>query len=104
MRWRFKRCLFGIRPAASAWEADYSAKLGALGMVKGGANPTAFYHPGKEMRCVVHGDGFTFLGWESDLEEMADQLREHYQLKVRGIMGGEPGDVEEITILNRKRT
>ncbi len=61
----------------------------------GVANPTAFYHPGK-------GYDFTFLGWESDLEEMAERLREHYQRKVRGGLGGEPGDVEEITILNRK--
>ncbi len=56
------------------------------------------------MRFAVHGGDFTFLGWESDLEEMAEQLREHYRLKVRGIMGGEPGDVEEIAILNRKLT
>ena len=73
-------------------------------MEKGVADPIAFYHPGEGMRCVVHGDEFTFLGWESDLEEMAKRLREHYQLKVRGILGGEPGDVEEITILNRKLT
>ncbi len=33
---------------------------------------------------------------------MAECLRKGYQQKVRGIMGGEPGDVEEITILNRK--
>ena len=104
MRWRFKRCLFGMRPAARAWEADYSAKLGALGMAKGVACPTAFYHSGKEMMCVVHGDDFTFLGWASDLEEMAERLRDHYQFKVRGILGGEPGDVQDITILNRKLT
>ncbi len=61
MRWRLKRRLYGMRPAASAWEADYSDKLGALGMAKGLANSTAFYHPGKEVRCVVHGDDFTFL-------------------------------------------
>ncbi len=49
--------------------------------------------------CGPWGD-FTFVGWESDLEEMAEKLRERYQVKVRGIMGGEPGDVDEITILN----
>ncbi len=36
------------------------------------------------------------------MEEMAECLWKDYQLKVRGIMGGEPGDVEEITILNCK--
>ena len=56
------------------------------------------------MRCVVQRDDFTFLGWEEDLGEMADYLREHYELKVRGILGGEPGDMTEITILNRRLT
>ena len=83
-----------MRPAASAWESDYSTRLGTLGMRKGIANPTVFYNPVNEMRCVVHGDDFTFLGWETDLEEMATRLQETYQLKVRGILGGEPGDVE----------
>ncbi len=51
----------GCGPAASVWEAGYSEMLKALGMVKRVANPTAFYNPEKEMRCVVHGDDFTFL-------------------------------------------
>ena len=38
---------------------------------EGVANPTAFYNPGQEMRHVLHGDDFAFLGWEDDLEEMA---------------------------------
>ncbi len=33
---------------------------------------------------------------------MAENSRTDYQLKVRDIMGGEPGDVEEITISNRR--
>ncbi len=49
-----------MRPAARAWEADYSEKLKGLAMVKGVENPTAFYNPDKEMRCVAHGDDFTF--------------------------------------------
>ena len=31
---RLKRWLYGMRPAASAWEKDYSEKLMALGFVK----------------------------------------------------------------------
>ncbi len=34
--------------------------------------------------------------------EIAESLRNDYQLKVRGIAGGEPSEVEEIAILNRK--
>ena len=50
----------------------------------------------------MHGDDFTFLGWEEDLEEMVKHLEKHYELKVTGVLGGEKGDDEEITILNRK--
>ena len=50
----------------------------------------------------MHGDDFTFLGWEEDLEVAAQHLRKSYQLKVRRVMGGESGDTEEITILNRR--
>ncbi len=70
MRWRLKRRLSGMRPAVSVWETDYSEKLNAIGMEKWVANPTAVHHPGEEMRCAVHGDDLTFLGWEDDLDKV----------------------------------
>ena len=100
--WRLMIWLHGMRPAASAWEADYPIKLAEVGLAKGVANPTVFHNPVNDLRCVVHGDDFTFLGWEEDLEEMVKHLEKHYELKVRGVLGGEKGDDEEITILNRK--
>ena len=36
------------------------------------------------------------------LSEIAEQFKETYELKVRGIMGDEPGDDKEIVILNRR--
>ena len=99
---RLRRWLYGMRPAASAWEQDYSEKLAEVGMAKGRSAPTAFYDKDRCLRCVVHGDDFTFLGWEEHLDEAAGFLRKHYKLKVRGIMGGEPRDSQEIRILNRK--
>ncbi len=35
---------------------------------------------------------------------MAERLREHYQLKDRGNLGGETGHVEEFASLSRKLT
>ena len=75
--WRLMRWLYGMRPAASAWEADYSIKLAEVGLAKGVANPTVFHNPVNDLRCVVHGDDFTFLGWEEDLEEMVKHLEKH---------------------------
>jgi hypothetical protein len=48
--------LYGCRPAASAWENHYSSLLGKAGFRRGLASPVVFYHPGRDMSCVVHGD------------------------------------------------
>ncbi len=57
-------------------------------MVKRVAKPAAFYNPDTEIRRMVHGDDFVLLAWEGDLEETAQNLREDYQLKFRGIVEG----------------
>ena len=62
MCWRLKRWRYGMRPAARAWEADYSEKLAEFGMAKGKSAPTVFYDEGRDLRCVVRGDDFTALG------------------------------------------
>ena len=99
---RLKRWLYGMRPAAGAWEDEYSEKLIAMGFVKGRAVPTAFFRPSDQVRCVVHGDDFTFTGERGPLEGVAARMKEHYQLKVRGILGDEERDDREIVILNRR--
>jgi hypothetical protein len=99
---KLRRWLYGMRPAASAWEADFTEKLTQFGLLKGVSVPTAFYDKIRNLRCVVHGDDFTFLGWEHDLKEVREHMEAHYELKVRGVMGGEPGDCHEITILGRR--
>ena len=104
MCWRLRRWLYGMRPAASAWERDYTEKLIGIGFKAGKSAPTVFFHPDKGVRCVVHGDDFTFLGFEEDLDDVAKEMASWYELKVRGVLGGEPGDLEEITILNQRLT
>jgi len=64
---RLRRWLYGMRQAASAWERDYSDKLAAIGFTKGIAAPTVFYWEERGVRCVAHGDDFTFSGKQSDL-------------------------------------
>ena len=94
--------LYGMRQAASAWEKDYTDRLESIGVIRGNAAPTAFYHPGMDCSLVVHGDDFTLLGWEEDLRTTEVQMRGWYGLKVRGVLGVEAGNVSAITILNRE--
>ncbi len=100
--WRLKRWLYGMRPAAQAWEAEFTEKLESVGFKKGSSAPTAFHDSGTDSQCVVHGDDFTFLANEEDVKEIIQHMKRWYEIKVRGILGGERGDDEEITILNRK--
>ena len=64
---RLKKCLYGMRPAASAWEDDFSDKLRSIGFRSGKSSAVVFWNPELEIRCVVHRDDFTVLGFEEDL-------------------------------------
>ena len=100
--WRLRRWLYGMRPAAQAWETDYSDKLVGAGYARGKAAPTVFYNAVTSGRCVVHGDDFTFLTDEQEGQRMIKLMKQWYDIKVRAILGCEPGDDEEVTILNRR--
>ena len=99
---RLRRWLYGMRQAASALERGYSEKLVAMGFEKGIAAPTVFFWKSKGVRCVVHGDDFTFTGKREDLLAIKSKMEESYELKMRALLGDEPGDDREITILNRR--
>ena len=98
---RLRKWLYGMRNAASAWEKHYSDTLAEMGFAKSKVAPTVFYNAEKKVRCVVLGDDFTFSGRLNVLRQIAERMREVYELKVRGILGDEPDDDKEITILNR---
>ena len=36
---------------------------------------------------VVHGDDFTVLGWEAELNWMRNKMKSHYEVKFRGRLG-----------------
>jgi hypothetical protein len=93
--------LYGMRPAAQAWEREYTEKLSSVGFDRGRAAPTAFYNAKTQVRGVVHGDDFTFLGYEADLDRLTADMKSWYTLKVRGVLGPEAKDSKEIVILNR---
>ena len=102
--WRLRRWLYGMRPAAQGWESDYTARLEEEGFVKGRSAPTTFFNKNTGCRVVVHGDDFTALGYDIDLKELANKMKQWYDLKVRAMLGDEQGDDHEVTILNRKVT
>jgi len=67
----------------------------------GKSAPTVMKHESKDIRCVVHGDDFTFIGPEDELKDIAKKMGEWYSIKMRGIIGPERHDLKKIDILNR---
>ena len=93
--------IYGMRPAAQAWENLYARKLVENGWTQGRNAPTVFRHDSKDLDCVVHGDDFTYLGYDEDLDEITENMRAWFDIKVRGRVGPEPRDSKSMTILNR---
>eukprot|EP00972_Heterocapsa_arctica_P005738 848238-Heterocapsa_arctica.AAC.1 len=62
--------MYGTRKAASKWEDHYSNVLLKAGFVKGKASPCTLFHSARQLRCIVHGDDFTTLGNDADLDWM----------------------------------
>ena len=61
-----------------------------------------FHDPKTRVRAVVHGDDFTFLGFETELQQVKRELQRSYQLKVRAILGDDVKDEKTVVILNHK--
>ena len=99
---RLRRWLYGMRPAASAWEDDYVEHLTSAGFRRGKSAPTVLLHEGRGIRLVVWGDDFTFLGRDADLKWAANVMTKRYELKIRAVLGPDRGDDKWVRILNRK--
>ena len=55
----------------------------------------------RSLRVVVHGDDFTVLGQEADLDWFRRKISEKYEVKFRGRIGPGNNDDKSIRILNR---
>ena len=99
---KLRRWLYGMRPAASAWEKDYCDRFEEAGFRRGRAAPTVLYNPETEVRVVAHGDDFTLIGKDKELKDIKELMKSWYSLKVRGVLGPEVGDDKKITILGRE--
>ena len=81
------RCLYGTRDAPARWEALYTDVLESFGFVRGKASAWCFCHPARDLMCVVHGDEFTFTGYDSDLDWARGQMESRFLLQGRWLNG-----------------
>ncbi len=81
--------------------AQYAGKLVGARFLRCRAVPTAFVPQVAGMRLVVWRDDFTFLGRDRDLHKMAKLMGEWSEIKVRAILGQEPGEDKDVRIFSR---
>ena len=63
---------------------DYARKLSSDGLRRDRAAPTISYHPVTDVRVVVHGDDFTFVGTDVESKTTQVNMREWKDVKLRG--------------------
>ena len=95
------KCAYGTRDAGAIWEETFAGALVAMGFVRGAASACCFHHPTRGISIVVHGDDFTALAEDQDLNWYEGELGKYFELKVRGRLGAGDQDTKEIRILNR---
>ncbi len=60
-----------------------------------------FYHEVKSIRIVVHGDDFTVLRHDNQLDWFREKISETFEVKFRARLGPSKGDDKSVRILNR---
>ena len=63
---------------------DEADRLIEMGFNAGKASANCFFHPRLDVRCVVHGDDFTFSGSDEALNWNQGRCKRHFCVKSRG--------------------
>ena len=71
---RLNMSMYGTRDAAQNWERVYVDFMERNGFRRGIAHPCVFYHEGKQLWCVMHGDDFTVMGKDEELDWFREKI------------------------------
>ena len=69
------------------WEKCYRDAMENMSFASGVSNPCLFYHQGRDISIVVHGDDFTAMGTDLDLDWYTSELEKVFEIKVRDRLG-----------------
>ena len=93
--------VYGTQDAASNWEQKYATHLMDNGLLRGKPSPCVSWNPHTGVRCVVHGEDFTFAGSGEERRKCTTMISMFYDIKVGGKLGPDKDDNNAVTILNR---
>jgi len=86
---RLLKSTHGTGDASMNWEEEYVRFMLSAGFIRGQSRPCLFYHPGKDIRAVVHGDDFK------------TQIERIYAIDFKAKLGPQEGDTKVVRLLNR---
>ena len=98
---RLNKSMYGTRDAAQNWEEHYPNVHLEIGFKQGISSTCVFRHEDKHVTVVIHGDDFTALGKEKDLDWYRQKIKDRMSTKVKGRIGPGPKDDKTMRVLNR---
>ena len=98
---KLDKSMYGTRDAAQNWEFEYTEFMQNAGFSAGKSVTCLFHHVDRDLRAAVHGDDFTVLGPEDQLNWFRTKVTERFEVKFRGTMGPGHKDQKSIRLLNR---
>ena len=93
--------LYGCRPAAQAWEGFYAEKFEQEGFKRGEACAVVFFHYERDVTVVCHGDDFTVVAEEEEIQWITEKMKSWFEIKIRATLGPDEHDDKEAVILGR---
>ena len=63
-----KVSLYGTMGTSANWQEEVNKRIRACGFTAGIYNPCTYFHRGRKLRCLVHGDDFVCDGEPVGLE------------------------------------
>ena len=71
--------------------------------MRGRGSGAVFYHEGRDISALVHGDDFVFVAEDGELDWIQDLVVGWFEVNVRGRMGKDKEDCKEMVILRTVR-
>ena len=93
--------MYGTRDAASNWEQAYTEFMIKCGFRVGRVTPCLCWHPGRQLIVEVHGDDFTNIGDEDNLDWFMSNIKETFEFKHKARLGPDIKDDKSVRVLNR---
>ena len=92
--------LYGTRDAAANFQAEVRKVMTAAGFWVSRYNPSTFYHGGKELKCLIHGDDFVTEGGVEEMKWFRKVLENRFEISTK-VVGIGPDECREAKVLNR---